>query len=121
MRHITVWNKDTALLVTIGRSTRISFLMLLRDFHILPSMLQSKSLVVQVLERLELERQQLIAKCRVKSLTEQLLLIFIIGHIPCCIASQASKLTPIGFNILAPLSQIQKLPPFEIHDRLRDI
>src|SRR4051812_27286191 len=121
MRHITICNKDTAILVTRGRSTRISFFTLLRDFHILPSMLQSKILIVQFLERLELEGQQLIAKCRVKSLTEQLLLIFIIGHIPGCIARQTSKLTPLGFNIPAPLSQIQKFPPFEIHDGLRDI
>src|SRR4051812_41494378 len=121
MRHSTVWNKDTSLLVTRGRSTRISFFTLLRNFHVLPSMLQSKSLIVQVLEILKLEGQQLIAKCRVESLKELLLLIFIIGHIPGCITSQASELTPTGFNILAPLSQIQKLSPFEIHDGLRDI
>src|SRR4051812_46851137 len=58
-RHNTVWNKDTTLLVTRGRSTRISFFTLLRDFHVLLSMLQSKRLIVQDLKRLELEGKQL--------------------------------------------------------------
>ena len=69
-------------------------------------MLHGESLVMQVLERLELEGQQLITKCRIEALVEQFLLIFIICHIPGGIASQASELTTISFNSHSTLGQI---------------
>ena len=78
----------------------------------LPStLLQSESLVVQLLEGLEFEGQQLITKLRSQSLAEQILTILIIGHIPRGVARQVIELPPISLEIHVSLVQIQELPP----------
>src|SRR5664279_4837803 len=89
--------------------------------HFFPSLLHSESLVVQLLEGEELERQQLIAKARTHSLTETLLPVSITCHVPWGVTSQAVELTAISCNIHASLVQLQELFPLHFHDGLRNI
>ena len=69
-------------------------------------MLKSNSLIVQLLEGLELERQHLITECRIEALAEQFLLILIIGNITRSIASQTGELVPISLDIPLTLRKL---------------
>src|SRR5664279_6096494 len=93
----------------------------LSGLHLLLSLLHSESLVIQLLEGEELERQHLIAKARTHSLAETLLPISITCHVPRGVTSQAVELTAISCNIHASLVQLQDLRPLHVHDGLRNI
>src|SRR5664279_2813653 len=93
----------------------------LSGLHFFPSLLHSESLVVQLLEGEELERQHLIAKARTHSLTEMLLPVSITCHVPWGVTSQAIELAAISSNIHASLGQLQELRPLHVHYGLRNV